>query len=143
MVPLRSNWVGLCVSYVLHNNQSSSAQVWFIMNTQQQTLTRSTICNVWSAYVDLRGTNFCMDKGRTYILWFYIHTNKVSMWEDTKGPIKQINNDIISIEHHSISSISFCSRYAFILRVIRLIPFVFYLRWARSRPMEYSIGIIP
>jgi hypothetical protein len=71
MVPLRSNWVGLCVSYVLHNNQSSSAQVWFILNTQQQTLTRSTIYNVWSAYVDLRGTNFCMDRGRTYILWFF------------------------------------------------------------------------
>ena len=47
-----------------------------ILNTQQQTLKRSTNHIVWSAYVDPRGTNLCMDRGRTYILSYisYIPT---------------------------------------------------------------------
>ena len=50
-----------------------------ILNTQQQTLKRSTIYNVWSAYIDPRGTILCMGRGRTYIfVILYIHTNKVS-----------------------------------------------------------------
>jgi len=99
-------WFGI-VSYVLNNNQSSVAKVWVHFEHTTTNIAMKYHFNVWSAYVDPRGTNLFMGTGRTLSCGFYIHTNKVSMWEDTKCPIKQINIHIVSIEHQSVPSISF------------------------------------
>jgi len=128
-------WVGLCNDWycradigwecmicIPHNNSQFCCKSMCAFWTHNNKHSRDILFTMYGVIMLIQVTQiFVWVGGDHYLVNFYIHNNKVSMWEGTKDPIKQINIHNTSIEHHSVSSISFCSRYAFILRVIHLI----------------------
>ena len=114
------HWLGI-VWYVPHNNSQFCCKSMGAFWTHSNKYWSNIPFTMYGVIMLIQVAQIFLWVGGDHYLVILIHNNKVSMWEGTKDSIKLINIHNTSIEHHSVWSISFCSRCAFILRVIHLI----------------------